>query len=103
MAIVIILAIAQAAAFYMLVTREPRRPRTGGQQRLFAALCLVAAIAVLIVQRDNLTDVAPLAIAVFFVVDAVGLAISASRQDRRDRADAEIHDAFDGVEPPSDA
>lgn len=100
--IVIVLALAQVVALYVMVTKEPRRPGTGGQQRLFAALCLAAAIAVLLVQRHNLADVAPLAIAIFFVVDAVGLAISASRQDRRDRADAKIHSAFEGAEPPGD-
>lgn len=100
--VVIVLAIAQLVLFVMLVSREPRRPGTGRQQKLFAGLCVLAAIAVLIAQKDNLSGLAPLAIAAFFVVDAVGLAISAFKQDGRDRADAEIRDALDGAIPPGD-
>ena len=100
-ALVVVLAIAQVAAFVVVVSSQPRRPGTGRQQRWFAGLCALAAIAVVIAQRDHRFDLVPLAMAIFFVVDAVGLAISASRQDRRDRADAEIHEAL-GADLPGD-
>ena len=103
-AIVIVLAIAQVAAFVVMVSMKPRRPGTGPQQRRFAALCLLAAIAIVVTQRSHLFDLTTtLAVAAFFVVDAAGLAISARKQDRHDFADAEIHEALDGANPHNDS
>lgn len=100
-AVVIVLAIVQVAAFVALVSMKPRRPGTGRQQRWFAGLCVLAAIVIVIAQRSRLSDPTTVAIAAFFLIDAVGLAISAHKQDRRDRAAAEIGKALDDTNPPN--